>query len=66
MRYETERRIVAVQRRYDAENDVPVGPAVTWADNQIASAVDDLLKYVYQLEKRIEKLEEQIMRCSRH
>ena len=62
MRYKTERNIEEVQRRYDPENDTPVGPAVTWADDHIADAVSDLLEYVYSLEKRIEKLEEQIMR----
>lgn len=46
-----------VQNRYDAENDViPGAPAVTWADNQLAECVAELVNVVDKLKKELETL----------
>ena len=44
--------------RYNAENDiVPGQPIVSWADMELAEAVNKLAEVVNELERRIEELE---------
>ena len=54
-------KIQAVERRYNAENDIiPGAPAVTYTDLQLLEIVKDLLETNKYLMARIEQLEKQV------
>jgi hypothetical protein len=54
----TQQTIVALERRYNADNDlIPGAPLVTWTDSKIVEITDQLLAYILQLEQRIITLE---------
>ena len=51
--------IQRIHDRYDAERDViPGAPAVTWADEQLAQAIDILLDRIFALQTRVKWLED--------
>ena len=48
-----------IRSRYDAEFDlIPNGPRVTWAEEDLADAVERLLHRVEELEAQVARLQE--------
>jgi len=58
---EVRRTIERVESCYDAEHDVPPGPMVTWTDEQITEAVNQLMQVVSMQQARIERLERECL-----
>ena len=57
MKQKTKDKIAAIQRRYNAENDTPPGPDVTWSDYMLLDIIQDLCHQIENLEDRIEDIE---------
>jgi len=49
--------IKKIQKRYNPERDVAIGPEVTWAEMGLACVIEILIKTIGILESRIEALE---------
>ena len=52
-------KLLPIYDRYNAENDIiPGAPMVTWADYSLAQCIEELEDRIYDLQRRIDKLED--------
>lgn len=60
-------RLRKIEKQYDAERDlIPGGPAVTWAEMELAWTLDDLIDEVHKLKDQVKALETRLASLNQH